>query len=515
MSGKSTDVPGSIAGYYFQILLGCKELTSCINNTDSVGIEVGADVRIIKSGKLTSVEAKFHKETMGKFNKDIVKTIYNFYTNSANDEELIFITNVAIASKDKSFLVDNWKSSFLDAEKCKYIQMCILKQSIYRDDDCKEKFKLYKSEIDKKITFKNFEHDSDYIIELENEIFGNPHTKKYEDYAVINNLITYKDFIKKLTFIFENKSKSESISDLKNEINQNIKTKYKSIVPSLGLCECNKIRELLVDKFFSIILKNSEDTKLPFTQLGKISVTDLAFYVHNYTTETIDYTNKIQLMEVVNSIEVEENNFINYIINRYTGCKKQELITRYHWVMNEFMIYFSDYDNYNEILKRYSIGKNRSFTSILKIIRQITIISVFKEIPESDITFSPQDTLSNVFLDNVIDYCFKHSDSTNIETIDDFILDFIEETPSTNKLKESQIIVASAAFKKDGRPCERIKEFSTVLNTARVIGLEEDLIYYNSFDYRCDDCIGICGTDDSVNKNLEKFFNRDCRGALK
>ena len=43
---RSTDVPGSIAGFYYQILLACKEV-SRYGEVEEVGVETGADVNVI------------------------------------------------------------------------------------------------------------------------------------------------------------------------------------------------------------------------------------------------------------------------------------------------------------------------------------------------------------------------------------------------------------------------------------------------------------------------------------
>ncbi|RHW65283.1 hypothetical protein DZC34_10455 [Clostridium botulinum] len=114
---KSTNVPATIAGYYYQILLACREITKLKNDKDCVGIEAYADVRIeenkqvIYDDKLiikkykTSLEAKFHKGNFYRFDKDIIKTIYNFYRYTPNDKQFIFSTNVSITGKDKELQV--------------------------------------------------------------------------------------------------------------------------------------------------------------------------------------------------------------------------------------------------------------------------------------------------------------------------------------------------------------------------------------------------------------------------
>ena len=143
MNRKSTDVHGSIAGYYYQILLACRELTSD-QDLLSVGIEAGADVRIIKNkDRRSSVEAKFYKGNIGKFDLSIYKTVDNFYRNSYGDETLTFETNTKPTRTCKTFF-DTWNGSLSSAEKIAFVKECILRRSIEADDQIKKLFAGFK-----------------------------------------------------------------------------------------------------------------------------------------------------------------------------------------------------------------------------------------------------------------------------------------------------------------------------------------------------------------------------------
>lgn len=110
---RSTDVKESIAGYYYQLLIACKELCSLanikrINDQNSVGIEKGSDIKIFQmDGNETSIEAKFYK--ISSFNKrslPIIHTIYNFYNSyksGAKSAKYIFSTNVGMHDSDSDF----------------------------------------------------------------------------------------------------------------------------------------------------------------------------------------------------------------------------------------------------------------------------------------------------------------------------------------------------------------------------------------------------------------------------
>ncbi|QWI78257.1 hypothetical protein JG486_29215 (plasmid) [Bacillus mycoides] len=81
MTTTSTDVKHSIAGYYYQLLLACKELVNLLKNDNKksfVAIEKGADVRVYNGNDL-SIEAKFYKAKNFTRNSNTIRhTLYNF-----------------------------------------------------------------------------------------------------------------------------------------------------------------------------------------------------------------------------------------------------------------------------------------------------------------------------------------------------------------------------------------------------------------------------------------------------
>lgn len=73
-----TNVPSTIAGFYFQIILACYEI--CQDGIRGVGVETDADVVAIdNTGEKFYIESKIHAKEFGRFSEDVKKTIYNFY----------------------------------------------------------------------------------------------------------------------------------------------------------------------------------------------------------------------------------------------------------------------------------------------------------------------------------------------------------------------------------------------------------------------------------------------------
>ena len=111
---RNTDVPATIAGFYYQIVIACREI--CQDHVKEVGIENGADIAIIyDNSQKTYIEAKLHGAKFSRFSEDIQKTIYNFYNSyeKANQvQKMIFTTNTDISNKDKVFFIKKVKKVF-------------------------------------------------------------------------------------------------------------------------------------------------------------------------------------------------------------------------------------------------------------------------------------------------------------------------------------------------------------------------------------------------------------------
>lgn len=73
---RDTNVPSTIAGFYFQIVLACYEI--CQDDIREVGVETDADVVAIdNAGEKCYIETKLHAKKFGRFSEDVQKAIYN------------------------------------------------------------------------------------------------------------------------------------------------------------------------------------------------------------------------------------------------------------------------------------------------------------------------------------------------------------------------------------------------------------------------------------------------------
>src|SRR5690606_30121277 len=114
---RNTDVPASLAGYFYQLLIAARELLRLntdqnSNLTDGVGVEQGSDIRVFQQAGLC-IETKFYKnKQFTKQHQTIRHTIYNFYHHFKNTDvvsrnnQYVYLTNVPISQVDSDFFRD-------------------------------------------------------------------------------------------------------------------------------------------------------------------------------------------------------------------------------------------------------------------------------------------------------------------------------------------------------------------------------------------------------------------------
>lgn len=513
---KSTDVPGSIAGYYYQILLACRELTSDTPDLEAVGVEAEADVRVIKSSTKKSIEAKFHKKNMARYDGEIIKTIYNFYRNSHNDETLEFSTNVAPTKDHKEFF-DKWNNKSLTEEEMNmYILKCLFRHCCINVNNYKKNYNEYKSSIIKK---KGKEEKEPYYIDmLESNIFNvKIEDDKLDNYSLVNSMTLDKEFSKKLSFTFYDTKKFDTIKKLKEDINGNLRKICKNCESAITEKDYESIRDLMIDKFFMIIADNAElPSNHTFDEIKKFSKYDLEDCINNYNGQKAVWLDNEKINNLVKALENEEENFIDNIEVVQDSARAQELINRHSEIQQLFLNKVVDIDKYNEFISIYTLKGFDSFEVILKLINQLTILSVYKGINIDDISLfiDNNKSLDNVFIKNLLNYSFKACPSSyrNFRKI---IQVFYSNTNQKYSIDPRQIVIFQADFGFNERPCEKGEDsLNCVLDIAAVDGnLEKEIALYKSIKYRCSDCIYITDKNKNILDNIHKFLC--CRGCKK
>lgn len=496
MSERNTDVHGSIAGYYYQVLLACKEITDHTSGVVKVGIESGADVRVFtKDDNTKSIEAKFYKTSMSKYHKDICKTVYNFYLNSFNDIKLEFKTNTKPTSVCKDFF-RKWNNGNSDESQIEFIKTCILKQSFLSCDCSKEKLETYLK------TAVGAEKSKDALIR---KIIGSNSEYKFAEYSNFNKNVNLKAFSSKLSFIFDSKDKYDSISELRSIIANNIGVFAQREGLPYSLENSNIIIDLLVDTFFLTIVKNSRETKPNLEELHMVSVDDLRNCITNYENIQLQIFNKNEVKEAIKELEREEEVFLKKALKVENLEVQNDLIWCYHRVKELVLDEICDYENYKEFLKKFSLDQ-ANISNVFGLIKQVTILMVFKNISIENIQFV-KDDINNVNLEGLISYCLKSTSSSAIEDFNDAVQYLYYQLKSPNYVDSNQVIVFDAKFCTDGEPC-RMELSPKLFSIGQTDANIEDFNFYKSLSYKCSRCIGIRNTDDQTTSLIEKFL--DC-----
>lgn len=522
---KSPNVPATIAGYYYQILLACREITKLYNDNDCVGVEANADVRIEENREQkdnstiiiekykTSLEAKFHKDNFSPFDEDIVKTIYNFYRYTSEDEKFIFSTNVSInsKSKEKELLEVNWEKEGYEDEKIKFIKRCILRHSVKHDTE-----ELYKEYIKLK---KNSGINAN-INTLEEDIFEK-NSEKYEKFAFVKKDFDYLEFAKKIVFHFEDRDKQETIKELRKEILINIKsnyTKYTKLVDNGG----EDIINALIYEYFEIVTRNSmiTDKNPGYDKIEKLSVKNMKLCIEQYKDRVKKFNELSDVKVLLESIELAENEFIEGINNPqiYCGSHKDKILDKFKFLINRFQTSIRNEENYKEIIKKFSIGSSSSWIAVLEAIKQAAIISALENCDEKEVAIgldekqydSINENVDNVFIADTIKYSYKKYDTSTTKSLEEFIIRFANGL-DYSKINENQIVVTSGLLS-DERPCEMKDELKSEDFLSGVLfdvcetnidTLQKNIIYLKKIDYKCDECIALRKDDKKMEKKAQ------------
>lgn len=526
---KSTNVPATVAGYYYQILLACREITKLRNDEDCVGIEANADVRIdenkqvIYDDKLiiqkyqTSLEAKFHKDNFSGFDEDIIKTIYNFYRYTPNDNQFIFSTNVSILGKAKELLMVNWEKDEYNDRKVEYIKRCILRYSVRVDTE--EVYKKY-------IKYKKSQGIIADIRTLETDIFKE-NREDYEKYAFINKDCNYLEFVKKIKFEFRNKDKYTTISELRCEIISNIKSnypEYENLVNEGG----QDIINALIYEYFQIVTINSnlKNQNPSYNDIEKLSVKNMKACIEQYKDRVKKFYEVFDKNNILELLEEAESEFISNINNPtiYSGSYKNQIIDNFLSLMKKLQRYIRNENNAVKIISKFSIGIDSSWSAVFEAIKQASLIAALKKCDAEEVAVGlvEEDSLTingidNVFVADTVKYSYKKYSTSVSRGLDEFIINFSAGL-DYSKLSENQIVVTSNLLP-DERPCEMkevIKEedflSGVVFNFCETNSdeFQKNITYLKKIDYKCTDCITIRKNDIKMEKNVNKFLEKRC-----
>ncbi len=479
---RNTDVPGSIAGYYYQILLACREISK-YGEVEEVGVETGADVNVISVSRgVVNIEAKLHQNNFGKYAEDIVKTIYNFYT--AYDKSItqfIFSTNAAPTRECRKFF-DNW--GYNGTEET-YIKECILRKSV--EGPCKNTYEKFCANL---VIQKRAETEKKKCIDLLiEETLSGVGKYRYEDFAVINTKITYKDFVGLLHFSFADNKKQAFISEIRTNIMDNINgTVCKMGLKPLDIDECDLVINKMIDYFLDVILFNSQNKSNK-----RVTSEDYVNIIKNYGKLQEKHITKYQIFSCIQSMQREEEEIRNDIKDRAPIEERDILEENYKLVQEIFLSKMASPDGYASFVQTYQLKINPYVdiaVVLVKIVYVLSIIMTKEHLAIENVEILCESGINNIRVRNFIECSYKKSFSSAYRTMERIVAELIGMYQRTASINEKQIFIVDADYKNNGEPC-KAGITPEVYDITQTDENYNDYLMFCSLNYKCTKCLDV------------------------
>lgn len=494
---RSTDVPSTIAGFYYQIILACREL--CKDGVEAVGVETGADVVVTdKSKEQIYMEAKLHTSNFNRFSNDVIKTIYNFYNDfkqSDRVKQMIFVTNADVTKKDKPFF-DSW--GMADAKEIAYIQEAVLRKSIELHEDCKKCYNQFCTDMQKSIP----KTDNHYLPELLNEVFIKKVDYQYANFAVENSECTYKEFIQKLKFKFCNQDKNVLLEEIERETIEKIRIDYEAMPQNtmhqkLSEEAAEQIFCSLVKRFFDCVAENSQKHTN-----RKILASEYQNYLIDCYNGLLDTEKGYQLKRCLKRLAYDEDEILRDLDLELP--EDQYFLKCYSSVKDLFIKKMHEEGGTFDFLQKYFLKEEMIHieseidVTITELIRMLAVILYEEKISIDDVKIFFDEDFNNLEITQKLVCCYKHIyGKTNTTKI---IRELAEDIGIHSGKNNMQILVAEAGYTKKGRPCELKELFPEPYNIAQTDENYKTYQLLRSLNYKCTDCLELNGTE------YEKFW---------
>ncbi len=478
---RKTDVPATIAGFYYQIMIACREI--CKENVAEVGVENGADVVVIdKNNKKICMEAKLHSQQFRRYSGDIIKTIYNFYNDYKKEkriEKLYFITNEGIVDKDELFF-DTWGKA--DNSEVEYIKKAVLKQSIKAHEECKKKYEQFcKGVADKKKCFD----------ELEKAISDDTREEQYEEYAVVNEECTYEEFIVKLEFQFIKEEKKGLLEKLEIETKEKIKEDYQGMAEnvkreSLSDEGATHIFCSLVKLFYDYIVESCEASTR-----RNIEVSEYRQLLKDYLNNKQSMQAADKLKDLLSSLSYDEEDIqIDLDMDNEEDCFYYECYSK---VKHLFLEKLKEENGDLKFMHRYYWGKDnqcpdREIAPVIKaLIRFLTEVMYEKKLSVEKIKIFFEQGLDNVEILEILKCGYKHVyGDANAKR---FPRNLMNEYEKGILFNNNQIIVADGKYKESGKPCKLEELQLEPYDFTQVDENFKDYIMLKNINIKCAACL--------------------------
>lgn len=509
----NTDVPASLAGYFYQLLLACKELVILINNYEDtsnyVAIEKGSDIKVFTKNNIC-IEAKFYSDTyFTKNHKSIKHTIYNFYNDyleqikrGSNPNEYIYRTNVPVSKADNHFF-DLWNNKTITKydEYINFVKECILSDSIKRKP-YSEAFNEYKK---RAIVQPNKKGDISFSIYY-NALLEDLQKGK-ENYSDFADVITDKEiinFIDSIIFEFGTKSvtKLYSINEIYNDIN----TELKQHDSTLGDEDCVRIRNWFIERFFETISDSINNG---------IAVKDALQEILNHKSLRIKYLEDQNFIEFKQAIDESIDSF-GLRIERTNHKEELDNLSNILIKFKEKFCNEIEKQSVKEVASRYVLGSYaRSPYLIMDMLKKMSVVVNFIG-DEIKINLDINDLrgINNIALNNSKQFTLKGTENSDLnEYADLLIMEFIKDTQHKflSKVDGEETVV----FATKSKPCKFAKESlnNLIIDSAQVFNNVMYQQLFMSMEYRCTECLEFGECVEDTKASVQRFLVGGCHGG--
>ncbi|WP_135557113.1 hypothetical protein [Paenibacillus cymbidii] len=479
---KSSDVKHSIAGFYYQLMLACKELITLLNNFQSdksyVAVEFGADVRIFDAFDIR-MEAKFYNSNVfTRYKEAITHSIYNFYNTFKKDPTVKyrFKCNVPIHPDDAD-LFNKWNKS---SETIKYIRECFIYESVDKEPISTNIYKQFKDDYIKK----------------------NPHLKKPQyKQALLQHLALHPDptefqkylfpelicddaelelFLSTIEFDFPLKksAKYESISRL----NETIKHELLKFDNSLNEQDVAKIKLLILEGF----LNTTVDPKI-----RTLTVKACKEIIQDQENAKLKYFEQIEYQDIIKEIEEELFDY-EYVLAAEGHSKYLDDIMSLIICLKEEL--YSEIDEYGvkEVLGRFVMSHRSHPLETIKLFEALSEMIVKNDLQHLKVSIKDIEGFNNISIGEATSVSMRtlpaaRSANKGFYLILNNFIDHTRENHQISKASGGETVV----FDTDINVCEFEAEAidNLIIDICKIRSNIQFQEMYKSFKYKCSKCM--------------------------
>lgn len=484
----STDVKHSIAGFYYQVMLACKELSILLNSSTSdesyVAVEYGADVRIYDHDDIR-LEAKFYNDnTFTRYKQAITHSIYNFFVSFKKSTPQVryrFKCNVPVNTSDLHFFTE-WTAPDEVPKNIQYVKECFVYESVEKEIIKEGEYKKFQMYYDSKHPKKIRRHYKQALIK---HLAAQSDSTQYLKYIIPSlkfDELELERFIKQIEFDFPKAkvSKYESIEALKSVIDLEL-TKYNG---SLTTEERNKIMLLLLEAFLDSTV--AEDSKLRI-----INISDCKAIIANHQTQSLNHFDKDEYLEIIAEIEQELSDY-EYILRKSDYSNYVDDIMSILIGLKEQVYSEIDHFGVKEVLRRFVMSRRPYPLEVINLFKSMAEMMVKTKRHNEVASLVNAEELNNMQIGEKLLFSLRTLPAARSAICDAHLImhNFIDHTRENfeiSKAKGGETILFDTECDICQFPLDEIN--NTVIDIFKVKDNKQHQELYKSFRYRCTKCL--------------------------